>query len=87
MNLLTPGVKSFTIYYVVNRSDGVSNFNEEGYLRGHYDGSAWKMTRDYAGDAGMQFDINASGQVRYKSSSIGGVYTGTIKFKTTSGVL
>lgn len=86
-NLLTPGVKSFTVYYVVNRSDGASNFNEYGFLNGVYDGSAWQMTREFDGNSSVSFDITNAGQIRYKSSAIGGIYTGTIKFRTTSGVL
>lgn len=87
MKFLTPGTKGFTIYYVVNRSNGTTNFNEYGLLHGVYTGTDWAMTREYVGESGVGMTITSAGQVQYTSSSVGGTYTGSIVFKTTSSAL
>lgn len=87
MKFLTPGTKAFTLYYVVNRTDGVTAQNEYGLLHGVYNGTDWLMSREYVGESGLTMQITSTGQVQYKSSAIGGVYIGTITFKTTSSAL
>lgn len=83
----TPGTKAFTLYYVVNRSNGTTAFNEYGRLDGLYTGTDWIMSRNFEGDSGLDLTITSLGQIQYKSSSIGGTYSGTMIFKTTSSAL
>lgn len=87
MKFLTPGTKGFTIYYVINRTDGVDSFNEYGLIHGVYTGTDWEISREYIGESEIGLTITSAGQCQYTSSSIGGVYSGTIVFKTTSSAL
>jgi hypothetical protein len=77
----TADVRSIDVSYIVNRSDGTLTFAEEGSMRGVYNGTGWDFAYKHTGDAGMYFSITAAGQVQYQSSSVGGIYTGSIKFK------
>jgi hypothetical protein len=73
-------VKSFEVTYVVERSDGSTTIVETGSMRGVYNGTAWEFGVNAVGDAGMDYSITAAGQVQYYSTSVGGTYTGSIKF-------
>lgn len=84
MSFATPGTKSFSLFYVIQRSNGTTASNEYGALSGVYTGTDWLMDRNYVGESGVDLTITATGQVKYTSSSIGGVYTGVITFKTSS---
>ena len=44
-------------------------------------GSTWSWEHSFVGDSGIDFTITNGGQVQYYSSSVGGTYSGTLKFK------
>lgn len=73
-------VKSFEVTFVVNRTDGSTAVSQTGKMFGVYNGSSWDMEVEGLNDAGMDYEISATGQVKYYSSSIGGTYVGSIKF-------
>lgn len=67
--------------------DGTSDLFEEFQLEGIQKGTDWIITYGSTGDeSGVEFDINASGQVTYTSSDVPGFVSGTLKFRaiTTS---
>lgn len=45
---------------------------------GIWNGSAWSFSHSFTGDAGMDFEITAAGQIQYFSDSKG---TGTITYR------
>lgn len=80
----TSEVVSINSEYIVTRSTTApaSVVTESGTIRGNYNGTSWTISHDYDGDAGMEFDITAAGQMQYKSSNIAGAgYVGSIIFK------
>lgn len=74
-------VRSFRAEFNVLRSDGSIDSAEAGIMQGIYNGSDWEITTEKAGEAGMDYNITSAGQMQYKSSSIGGSYSGIMKFK------
>lgn len=77
----TTSVRSFEIEYNVFRNDGTTPIAESGLIHGVYNGTSWDISRDYTGEAGMTFQITNGGQFQYQSSSVGGTYSGTMKFR------
>jgi hypothetical protein len=77
-------VRSFEVIYDVIRNDGSSQIQQNGKILGIYDGSDWSITSECNGDAGIDFIINNDGQIQYFSTSVGGTYTGTMKFKAST---
>lgn len=74
-----------TITYSATRTDGDGGnirIAEAGSITGQVIDGEWLISyvKD-AGDAGLEFDISSSGQVRYKSSAVGGNYAGSITYK------
>lgn len=70
--------------FIVNRSTTApaQKITESGNIQGNYDGSNWTISISSDGDAEIELDINASGQVQYKSSDLTGAgYVGEIIFK------
>lgn len=74
-------VRSFEIEYNVFRTDGTTPQVEVGLMHGVYNGTSWELSRDYTGEAGMTYEITNAGQFRYKSTSVGGTYSGSMKFR------
>ena len=76
-------VRAFEILLSVDRQgDGLF---EEVQLRGIQKASGWDMSVESAGDdTGLEFDINASGQVQYTSSDLTSGGTIVFRAKTTS---
>lgn len=72
--------RAFRFTYAVSRTDGSSVFTETGVITGVYDGSEWDYTIERLGDAGMTFNVTSTGQIQYKSTNIGGTYSGDINF-------
>jgi hypothetical protein len=72
--------RSFHAEYNVFRTDGSSNIAESGFIYGINDGTDWYISNQYVHSAEMEFSITSSGQMQYKSSSVGGTYSGTMKF-------
>jgi uncharacterized protein YjbI with pentapeptide repeats len=80
----TTEVISINCEFIVTRTTDVPAVNlvSSGFIQGNFDGSAWNVTVEYINDAGVEFDVSASGQVVYKSSNLtGSNYTGSILFK------
>lgn len=77
--------RAIFIEYAVYRAKGASEVAETGSLRAIYLTSAntWTLDRTYDSDAGMDFDINASGQVSYTSSNMTttGSYVGNMRYR------
>lgn len=69
-------VASFEAKYYIERP---TSKREAGFIEGYHDGSDWSIAIRVIGDAGISLDITPTGQIRYTSSSVGGV--GTIKFE------
>jgi hypothetical protein len=69
-------VASFEAKYFIERP---TSKREAGFIEGYHDGSDWSIAIRVIGDAGVSLDITPTGQIRYTSSSVGGV--GTIKFE------
>lgn len=74
-------VRSFIAEYNVLRSNGTDDFAESGIMQGVYNGTDWVMSVEINNDSEMTYNITSSGQMQYKSSSIGGSYSGVMKFK------
>lgn len=74
-------VRSFIAEYNALRTDGVTDFAESGIIQGVYSGTDWVISAEVNHDAGMQYHITSAGQMQYKSSNIGGTYSGNMKFK------
>lgn len=72
--------RSFKFNYSVTRSDGITNSVETGLINGIYNGSDWDYSIERTGDAGMDYNVTSTGQLQYKSSNIGGTYSGSISF-------
>lgn len=80
----TTEVISVQAEYIVRRNTTVpaNNLVASGTLMGNFDGSTWYITIRSIKDAGIELDINSSGQVTYTSSDISGSnYSGEILFK------
>lgn len=55
---------------------------ESGFIQGNFSGTAWSISVISQGDAGVDFDITAGGQVTYTSSNMTGTnYSGEVRFK------
>ncbi len=73
-------VRSFEATYVVTRTDTCCVvLAESGTMAGNYNGTSWSLSHDHVGCAGMDFSINACGQVQYFSDATAGA--GTIQFR------
>lgn len=67
--------RSFVADYVVYRATGF----ESGKIYGVYNGTAWDYTIEHNGDAGIDFQVTAGGQVQYFTDNLYGA--GEILFK------
>ena len=76
-------VQSFAMRYSVTRSDGSVQYTESGVIEGVFNGTDWDYNINLIGDAQVEFQVTAGGQVQYTSSSLGGTYTGTMGFSAT----
>lgn len=74
-------VRSFSAPYSVVRTNGTSSIVEEGVMKAVNDGTTWYFSIERSKDAGMTFNLTSGGQVQYKSTAVGGTYSGTIKFQ------
>jgi hypothetical protein len=69
---------AFIAYSVIKTAPSV--LVEMGNINIIYDGSGWIFSRDVSGDANIDFNITAAGQVQYKTNEVG--FAGTMKFST-----
>ncbi len=76
-------VQSFRMQFYVTRTDGVVSYTETGVIEGAYTGSEWDYGISGIGDSGIELQVTSAGQVQYKSSSVGGTYSGTMTFSAT----
>lgn len=77
-------VNSFTATYFVERSSSTEVFTESGIIEGHFSNGNWYMTVISVGDAKIEFNITASGQMQYKVEAISSLsYEGIIKFEAS----
>lgn len=79
----TSTVRAANITYSVYRTTNSNNAAETGTIQVVYNSAAasWEINREFAGDAGITFQITAGGLLQYKSSNISGSsYSGVIKF-------
>jgi hypothetical protein len=82
--------RAINLEYTVYREDGTTSKRELGLLRAFYKAreGTWSYERQSYGDDALgngtisaPLIVNSSGQVQYKSYSVGGSYTGTIRYK------
>ncbi len=76
-------VRSFTVTGNVYRTyDTIQEVSEEYTLTGlNQGGAGWLLQIEGIGDAGMTFNLDASGQIQYKSSNLTNHISGLIKFR------
>ena len=74
-------VRSFEVDYAVVRVEGVTTITESGKMYGSFDGSAWKISTQRTGDAGVDFSITALGAIEYYSTLGDGAGTITYSAK------
>jgi 5-hydroxyisourate hydrolase-like protein (transthyretin family) len=76
--------RSFTIDYSIYRETSTNAKAQVGQLRGVYNtkNNAWFLSDDYAGEnAEIEFSIDSTGQVQYKSSNLAGTgHTCALKY-------
>lgn len=80
----TASVRRIDCEYLIERSTLTPSQKivEAGRIEGFYDGTNWSWAVQSVGDAGIEFNINTSGNVQYKSSDLSGTgYVGQIKFR------
>jgi hypothetical protein len=78
----TTSVIAFEVEYLVTREDTVDNISEYGKMNGKFVNGAWSFQVEHIGDAGIDFDIETDGRVKYYTSNMtGGTHTGSIKFR------
>lgn len=80
----TSEVISINAEYIVNRSTTSPSqvLTESGTIQGNYNGTSWRISRSFDGDADIEFDITSGGQVQYKTANLSGSgYVGSIIFK------
>lgn len=83
----TATVEAFTAEYYVLRTTAIPAASkvESGHISGNYDGTAWLISIQNTGDAGIDFQITSGGQLQYKTDNmVGSNYSGVIKFKAKS---
>lgn len=72
--------RSFKLTYAVRRTNGATPIAETGTIEGVFGDSDWDFSIQRTGDAGMEFTLTSGGQIQYKSTSVGGTYSGDITF-------
>lgn len=79
----TAVVRSFTVNGNIYRTyDTSSEVSEAFVITGLNQGAAgWLIQIEGIGDAGITFNIDASGQIQYKSSNLPSYISGIIKFR------
>lgn len=86
-------VRAVDIEYTIYREDGTTSRRERGTLRAMYKAreGTWGYERQSYGDDALgngtvssPLIVNSSGQVQYKSDSIGGTYVGSMRFKVVT---
>lgn len=84
---------SFDLEYTMLRTDGTLIRRERGAIYAHVKNDVWSYSREIKhGDDALNVDdsltVDAStGQVSYKSDSMGGTYLGTIRYKVLTAFL
>lgn len=80
--------RSSKVEYTIYRTNGSSiERRETGFLTAHYKAVAgtWSYEREGSGDDALNVAdgliVNSSGQVQYKSDSIGATYVGKMRYK------
>lgn len=81
-------VRAVRVEYTIYRTNGSSiERRETGYLTAHYKAvaAAWSYGRESSGDDALNMTdglvVNSSGQVQYKSDSVGATYVGKMRYK------
>lgn len=76
-------VRSFTVSGSVYRTyDTIQEISESFILTGlNQGGAGWLLQIEGIGDAGITFNLDASGQIQYKSSNLINHISGLIKFR------
>lgn len=77
-------VRSAIIEYSIYRSTSSTESSECGTMYVTYKSTAasWELAQVGAGTSGVTFTINASGQIKYTSTSLAGTsYSGLLKFR------
>lgn len=82
-------IRGARIHYTVNRYHTTPNseVTEFGEIQVAYNSlnTTWEISRNSAGDAGMEFQITDAGQVQYKSSNISGsVSRSAMRFRAST---
>lgn len=80
----TSEVISINSEFIVTRTTTVPAVTlvESGFIQGNFTGTAWNISVVSQGDAGIDFDITAGGQITYTSSNMTGTnYSGEVRFK------
>lgn len=68
--------------YIVKRRTDSQNLVQNGVIQGNFNGQNWNITHESTSDAGITFDITASGQIVYTTTDVSGSnYVGEIIFK------
>lgn len=85
--------RALNLEYTIYRENGTVSKRELGTLRAFYKAreGTWSYERQSYGDDALgngtisaPLIVSSAGQVQYKSYSVGGVYTGTIRFKAVT---
>jgi hypothetical protein len=80
--LNTADVLGVEIDYFIKREYNVTDILvENGKILANFDGSAWQVSPESVGDAGVYITINNSGQAQYTSTNLTGHIQSTIRFK------
>lgn len=80
----TASARGGKVHYTAYRTTDSNEIAEEGTISIVYkNGDAlWLLSRDFTGDAGLDFDITNAGQIQYKTSNLSGSnYSGTLRFR------
>lgn len=74
-------VRSFKVSANVTRAYVGGEITEYIELIGLNQGSGWVIQQEGIGDAGITIDIDSTGQLQYKSTTLSGQTSGIIKFR------
>lgn len=80
----TSEVRAISSRFLISRSTATPAqvLSEDGFIEGHFNGTAWTISVRSNGSAGVEFNITPSGQIQYKSSDlVGSSYQGEIQFE------
>lgn len=79
-------ILSVRIDYYIKRvyDSGTTVVVESGVILGHFDGTAFTITQETLGDAGVDISVTNAGVFRYTSSSLSGHVSSIIRYKAKS---